>query len=68
MMQEKAACALRGAGRTGNHHDRRAFRISAGDRVDQVECAGAVSDDGDAQSAVITDRGIGCEADSRFVT
>ena len=68
MMQEKAACAFRGAGRAGNHHNRRAFRISAGDRVDQIERAGAVRHDGDAQAAVIADRRIGREADGRLMT
>ena len=67
MVQQEAAGALARAGRAGDHHHRRALGIGAGDRVDQVEGAGAVGDDRDAEAAVIARRRIGREADRRLV-
>ncbi len=67
-MQQIAAGAFARARRAGDHHHRRAFGIGAGYRVHQVEGAGAVGDDRDAEAAVIARRGVGGEADRRLMT
>ena len=67
MMQQEAAGALARARRAGDHHHRRALGIGAGDRIDQVEGAGAIGDHGNAEAAVIAHGGIGGEADRRLM-
>ncbi len=67
MVDHEAAGALARAGRAGDHHDRRALGIGAGDGIDQVERAGAESDHGDAEAAVVARRRVGREADARLV-
>ena len=64
MVQQEAARALARARRAGDHHHRRALRVGAGDRVDEVERAGAVGDDRNAEAAVVARRRVGREADA----
>ena len=68
VMQQIAAGAFARARRTGDHHHRRALGIGAGNRVHQVEGAGAVGDDRNTDPAVIARRGVGREADRRLMT
>ncbi len=67
VVQQEAGGPLLRARRASDHHHRRALRVSAGDRVDQVEGAGAIGDDGDAEALVVARGGIGREADRRLV-
>ena len=67
VMQQEAAGSLARAGRARDHHHRRALRIGARDRIDDIEGAGAVGHDGDAEAAVIARRRIRCETDGRLV-
>ena len=67
VVQQEPARALARARRAGDHHHRRALRIGAGDRIDQVEGAGAVGDDRDAEAAMVARRRIGREADRRLM-
>ncbi len=67
VMQQQAAGAFARPRRAGDDDDRRALGIGAGDRVDEVEGACAIGDDGDAQARMIARRGVGGEADRRLV-
>ena len=66
-MEQEAAAALGRRGRARDHHDRRALGAGAGDRVDQVERAGAVGHRGDAEAAADPRRAVGREPHARLV-
>ncbi|OIQ74719.1 hypothetical protein GALL_436210 [mine drainage metagenome] len=66
VQQQPAGGLVRGR-RARQHDQRHAFGVGAGQRVDQVEGAGAVSHRGHAQPAAQPRRGVGGEADRRFV-
>ena len=67
MVQQEARAALGPAGGAGDHDHRRLLGEGAGDRVDQVEGAGAVGDRGHADRAAEPPGGIGGEAHGRLV-
>ena len=67
VMEQKAAAALGRRRRARDHHHRRALGAGAGDRVDQVEGAGAVGDRSHAEPAADPRRAIRREAHARLV-
>jgi hypothetical protein len=67
MVEEKSAGALARAGRARDRHHRRTLGIGAGDRVDEIEGAGPIGDDGDPEAAVEARRRVGGEADRGLV-
>jgi hypothetical protein len=67
VVEDETAGALAHPGRSRDDDDRRAFRVGAGDRIDQIECPCPEGDDGDAEPAVVARRRVSCETDARLV-
>jgi hypothetical protein len=67
MVQQEAAHALARARRAGYDDHRRALRIRAGDRIDEVERTRPIGCDRDAEPQMIARRRIGGEADGRLM-
>jgi hypothetical protein len=67
MVQLQPAGRLVRGRRARQHDQRHALGVGTGDRVDEVERAGAVGHGGDAEPAARTRRRVGGEADGRLV-
>ena len=66
-MKQVSAGALASAWSARNHHNRRAFRIGAGDRVHQIEGSGSVGNHRYADATVVARRRVSRKAYGRFV-
>ena len=67
MMKQQPALAFARAGSARDHHHRRALGIGARDRIDEIEGAGAIGHDRNADAAVKARRRIRRETHRRLV-